>query len=110
MEVSRRLQVTPDTVRTWRRRFLERGLDGLFRRAAARCPDDQPGCGHRADRVGQRDRRALRRRRQAGGSGRNVASEVWERTSSGTTSRRRRAGASRPPRPAWCRPAAAPVW
>ncbi|MER5995766.1 IS630 family transposase [Streptomyces viridosporus] len=29
MEVSRRLQVSPDTVRTWRRRFLERGLDGL---------------------------------------------------------------------------------
>ncbi len=29
MEVSRRLRVTPDTVRTWRRRFLERGLDDL---------------------------------------------------------------------------------
>src|SRR5579884_4081413 len=29
MEVSRRLRVTPDTVRTWRRRFLERGLEGL---------------------------------------------------------------------------------
>ncbi|MEU5613420.1 helix-turn-helix domain-containing protein [Streptomyces sparsogenes] len=29
MEVSRRLQVAPDTVRTWRRRFLDRGLDGL---------------------------------------------------------------------------------
>ncbi|NEE60650.1 IS630 family transposase, partial [Streptomyces sp. SID8455] len=29
MEVSRRLRVTPDTVRTWRRRFHERGLDGL---------------------------------------------------------------------------------
>ncbi|MFD3622449.1 helix-turn-helix domain-containing protein, partial [Streptomyces sp. NPDC058676] len=29
MEVSRRLRITPDTVRTWRRRFLERGLDGL---------------------------------------------------------------------------------
>ncbi|MEV5244683.1 helix-turn-helix domain-containing protein [Streptomyces werraensis] len=29
MEVSRRLRVTPDTVRTWRRRFLERGPDGL---------------------------------------------------------------------------------
>ncbi|MCP8709167.1 IS630 family transposase [Streptomyces sp. AC04842] len=29
MEVSRRLRVTPDTVRTWRRRFIERGLDGL---------------------------------------------------------------------------------
>lgn len=29
MEVSRRLGVTADTVRTWRRRFLERGLDGL---------------------------------------------------------------------------------
>ncbi|WP_435838928.1 helix-turn-helix domain-containing protein [Streptomyces abikoensis] len=29
MEVSRRLRVAPDTVRTWRRRFLDRGLDGL---------------------------------------------------------------------------------
>ncbi|GAA3505598.1 hypothetical protein GCM10019016_127110 [Streptomyces prasinosporus] len=29
MEVSRRLQVSPDTVRTWRRRFLERGLEGM---------------------------------------------------------------------------------
>ncbi|WP_371100830.1 helix-turn-helix domain-containing protein [Streptomyces sp. PU_AKi4] len=29
MEVSRRLRVSPDTVRTWRRRFIERGLDGL---------------------------------------------------------------------------------
>ncbi|MFF2076642.1 IS630 family transposase [Kitasatospora sp. NPDC058162] len=29
MEVSRRLAVAPDTVRTWRRRFIERGLDGL---------------------------------------------------------------------------------
>ncbi|MFF9217924.1 helix-turn-helix domain-containing protein, partial [Streptomyces viridosporus] len=29
MEVSRRLRVAPDTVRTWRRRFRERGLDGL---------------------------------------------------------------------------------
>ncbi|GAB1331993.1 IS630 family transposase [Streptomyces sennicomposti] len=29
MEVPRRLRVTADTVRTWRRRFLERGLDGL---------------------------------------------------------------------------------
>ncbi|MFJ7296607.1 transposase [Streptomyces collinus] len=29
MEVSRRLGVSPDTVRTLRRRFLERGLDGL---------------------------------------------------------------------------------
>lgn len=29
MEVSRRLGVTADMVRTWRRRFLERGLDGL---------------------------------------------------------------------------------
>ncbi|MFJ8719573.1 helix-turn-helix domain-containing protein [Streptomyces violaceus] len=28
-EVSRRLRVTADTVRTWRRRFIERGLDGL---------------------------------------------------------------------------------
>ncbi|GAB1334113.1 hypothetical protein ACE1SV_07030 [Streptomyces sp. E-15] len=32
----RRLRVTPDTVRTWRRRFLERGLDGL-------CDDPRPG-------------------------------------------------------------------
>ncbi|MCI4146665.1 helix-turn-helix domain-containing protein [Streptomyces sp. MMS20-AI2-20] len=29
MEVSRRLGASPDTVRTWRRRFIERGLDGL---------------------------------------------------------------------------------
>ncbi|MFJ2938521.1 helix-turn-helix domain-containing protein [Streptomyces sp. NPDC087219] len=29
MEVSRRLRIAPDTVRTWRR-FIERGLDGLF--------------------------------------------------------------------------------
>ncbi|CAL9315792.1 IS630 family transposase ISMsm2 [Streptomyces sp. SudanB91_2054] len=36
MEVSRRLWITPDTVRTWRRRFLERGLDGL-------CDDPRPG-------------------------------------------------------------------
>jgi DNA-binding CsgD family transcriptional regulator len=26
MEVSRRLRIAPDTVRTWRRRFLDRGL------------------------------------------------------------------------------------
>jgi transposase len=36
MEVSRRLRITADTVRTWRRRFLERGLDGL-------CDDPRPG-------------------------------------------------------------------
>ncbi|MFJ3709834.1 helix-turn-helix domain-containing protein [Streptomyces sp. NPDC090053] len=36
MEVSRRLRITPDTVRTWRRRFLGRGLDGL-------CDDPRPG-------------------------------------------------------------------
>ncbi|MFC8015999.1 IS630 family transposase [Streptomyces cinereoruber] len=36
MEVSRRLRVTADTVRTWRRRFLERGLDRL-------CDDPRPG-------------------------------------------------------------------
>ncbi|WP_344309691.1 helix-turn-helix domain-containing protein, partial [Streptomyces turgidiscabies] len=30
MEVSRRLGASPDTVRTWRRRFLERGVDGLY--------------------------------------------------------------------------------
>ncbi|KUJ69765.1 DDE endonuclease [Streptomyces albus subsp. albus] len=36
MEVSRRLRIAPDTVRTWRRRFLERGLDGL-------CDDPRPG-------------------------------------------------------------------
>ncbi|MEU8837073.1 helix-turn-helix domain-containing protein [Streptomyces sp900116325] len=29
MEVSRRLNVAADTVRTWRRRFIEPGLDGL---------------------------------------------------------------------------------
>lgn len=36
MEVSRRLRITPDTVRTWRRRFIERGLDGL-------CDEPRPG-------------------------------------------------------------------
>ncbi len=36
MEVSRRLGITPDTVRTWRRRFLERGADGL-------CDEPRPG-------------------------------------------------------------------
>ncbi|MGW7056355.1 helix-turn-helix domain-containing protein, partial [Streptomyces sp. NPDC054888] len=35
-EVARRLRVTTDTVRTWRRRFLERRLDGL-------CDDPRPG-------------------------------------------------------------------
>ncbi|WP_328311165.1 hypothetical protein OG432_13605 [Streptomyces sp. NBC_00442] len=29
MEVSRRLRIAPDTVRTRRRRFIEHGLDGL---------------------------------------------------------------------------------
>lgn len=36
LEVSRRLRIAPDTVRTWRRRFLERGLDGL-------CDEPRPG-------------------------------------------------------------------
>ncbi|MGX8904733.1 helix-turn-helix domain-containing protein [Streptomyces netropsis] len=36
MEVSRRLRIAPDMVRTWRRRFIERGLDGL-------CDDPRPG-------------------------------------------------------------------
>lgn len=36
MKVSRRLRIAPDTVRTWRRRFLERGLDGL-------CDEARPG-------------------------------------------------------------------
>ncbi|WP_234312474.1 helix-turn-helix domain-containing protein, partial [Streptomyces griseus] len=36
MEVSRRLRIAPDTVRTRRRRFIERGLDGL-------CDDPRPG-------------------------------------------------------------------
>ncbi|MFE0063021.1 IS630 family transposase [Streptomyces sp. NPDC059003] len=36
MEVSRRLKVAPDTVRTWRRRFLAHGLDGL-------CDEPRPG-------------------------------------------------------------------
>ncbi|MFE3638277.1 IS630 family transposase [Streptomyces sp. NPDC059168] len=36
MEVSRRLRIAPDTVRTWRRRFIERGLDDL-------CDDPRPG-------------------------------------------------------------------
>lgn len=36
MEVSRWLRIAADTVRTWRRRFIERGLDGL-------CDDPRPG-------------------------------------------------------------------
>ncbi|MET7759180.1 helix-turn-helix domain-containing protein [Streptomyces sp. NPDC005389] len=36
MEVSRRLRIAPDTVRTWRRRFLGKGLDGL-------CDECRPG-------------------------------------------------------------------
>ncbi|MFD5784653.1 IS630 family transposase [Streptomyces sp. NPDC126933] len=36
MEVSRRLRIAPDTVRTWRRRFLENGPDGL-------CDEPRPG-------------------------------------------------------------------
>ncbi|MFD4909325.1 helix-turn-helix domain-containing protein [Kitasatospora purpeofusca] len=36
MEVSRRLRVVPGTVRTWRRRFVERGPGGL-------CDDPRPG-------------------------------------------------------------------
>ncbi|MFE5550269.1 IS630 family transposase [Streptomyces sp. NPDC056534] len=36
MEVSRRLRIAPDTVCTWRRRFLGRGLDGL-------CDESRPG-------------------------------------------------------------------
>ena len=109
MEVSRRLQVTPDTVRTWRRRFLERGLDGLSDEPRPGVPMTSPGAATvptAPDSAIAAPCAAVRR----GGSGRNVASGVWERTSSGTTSRRRRAGASRPPRPAWCWPAAAPVW
>ncbi|MFJ2228070.1 IS630 family transposase [Streptomyces halstedii] len=35
-EVSRRLRIAPETVRTWRRRFIERGMDGL-------CDDPRPG-------------------------------------------------------------------
>ncbi|WP_228994876.1 hypothetical protein [Streptomyces sp. DH8] len=35
MEVPRRLRVTADTVRTWRRRFLERDPEGL-------CDDPRP--------------------------------------------------------------------
>ncbi|WP_043265906.1 IS630 family transposase [Streptomyces sp. CT34] len=36
MEVSRRLRIAPDTVRKWRRRFLEHGPDGL-------CDEPRPG-------------------------------------------------------------------
>lgn len=37
-EVSRRLRIAPDTVRTWRRRFLEPGLEGLCDGPAFRRP------------------------------------------------------------------------
>ncbi|MGW7292370.1 helix-turn-helix domain-containing protein [Streptomyces xiamenensis] len=36
LEMPRRLRITADTVRTWRRRFIERGLDGL-------CDELRPG-------------------------------------------------------------------
>lgn len=35
-EVSRRLGIAPETVRTWRRQFLDRGLEGM-------CDDPRPG-------------------------------------------------------------------
>ncbi|MEV6120200.1 helix-turn-helix domain-containing protein [Streptomyces sp. NPDC052077] len=61
-EVSRGLRGAPDTVRTWRRRFIERGPDGL-------CDDPRPGVprgitGRRKDRRHQpRHRRPRRRHR-----------------------------------------------
>lgn len=36
MDVSRRLRIAPETVRSWRRRSIERGLDRL-------CDDPRPG-------------------------------------------------------------------
>ncbi|MEV6553284.1 helix-turn-helix domain-containing protein [Streptomyces sp. NPDC051597] len=36
MEVLRRLRIAPQTVRTWRRRFMDRGVDGL-------CDEPRPG-------------------------------------------------------------------
>ncbi|WP_267889592.1 MULTISPECIES: helix-turn-helix domain-containing protein [unclassified Streptomyces] len=44
-EVSRRLRITADTVRTWRRRFLERGLDGLCDDPRTRRPEEDHRCG-----------------------------------------------------------------
>ncbi|MFJ9434316.1 helix-turn-helix domain-containing protein [Streptomyces sp. NPDC101490] len=44
MEVSCRLRIAPDTVRTWPRRFIEHGLDGLGdepRPGAPRIPGPQ---------------------------------------------------------------------
>ncbi|MFG2115668.1 hypothetical protein ACGFRB_24075 [Streptomyces sp. NPDC048718] len=43
MEVSRRLRITADTVRTWRRRFLERGLIVLLRDDRDDCASVQTG-------------------------------------------------------------------
>ncbi|MFI1420789.1 helix-turn-helix domain-containing protein [Streptomyces sp. NPDC020731] len=43
MEVSRRLRITPDTVRTWRRRFLERDLDGMSDEPRPGVPRRIPG-------------------------------------------------------------------
>ncbi|MGR4878826.1 helix-turn-helix domain-containing protein [Streptomyces sp. LARHCF249] len=54
--MSRRLRIAPDTVRAWRRRFLEHGLDGLrsvtsvCRPTSGAC-DCAPDCGKRVSTV-----------------------------------------------------------
>ncbi|WP_435851588.1 helix-turn-helix domain-containing protein, partial [Streptomyces mirabilis] len=59
-EVARRLGITPDTVRVWRRRFLERRFDGL-------CDGPRPGpsAGQEGDHRGQQRERHLTGARHA---------------------------------------------
>ncbi|MGP3638764.1 helix-turn-helix domain-containing protein, partial [Streptomyces sp. 24-1644] len=61
LEVSRRLDVAAATVRTWRRRFIDRGLDDLPDEIAAGRPaeDHRRGCGagHRQDAGGAAEAR-----------------------------------------------------
>ncbi|MFH9940717.1 hypothetical protein ACH4OT_15520, partial [Streptomyces murinus] len=42
MEVSRRLRIAPDTVRTWRRRFIERGLEACVMTRGPASPGRSP--------------------------------------------------------------------
>ncbi|MFG3551888.1 helix-turn-helix domain-containing protein [Streptomyces sp. NPDC047725] len=64
MEVSRRLGVSPDAVRTWRRRFLGRGLDDLCddpRRASAEDHRRGRRARHRQDARGETEERRHKR-------------------------------------------------